>query len=148
VFGKRYVAGLLCALGITIAIQAMLRDAAVPPATGSAEERLDISEAVVRHVFVINYNAPAYYLSLFRQDPPAGFLARFKEQNPILLPLSARGQRGGTVLSVESVKYLSDTKVEVWTSIGANGMAHGTCFLVESGNGEWVVTGAVGYWTT
>src|SRR5687768_8970359 len=74
--------------------------------TPRAADRLDVIEAVFRHQFNKNAsggqrNVEYFFLSLDgRADPPPQLMARFKDENPIVLPVSM-----ATASAAEGVKH-------------------------------------------
>ena len=120
-----------------------------PPydASITSAEALDIAEATFRYQFGHNVSAqreraPVYFLRLFDKDPPSTFLARFKDHKPPVKNDSEFAIGKGLKFSVERIKRVSQTKVEVsggyyegWLS------ASGNLYTLELKDGRWIVTG-------
>ena len=127
--------------------------------TPRAADRLDVVEAVFRHQFNRNAsggqkNVEYFFLSLdARADPPPELLSRFKEEKPIVLPVSmatASASEGvkhkelggrGLIFGVTHVAWLDDSTAEVEGGYYEAGLsASGNTYRVKRTNGVWKVT--------
>jgi hypothetical protein len=91
--------------------------------------------------------APAFYLELMGEDPSPEFLARFDGNEPPVRKGSEFGDGGGVLFRVESVKRVSDTKVEVSGGYYEGSLsASGNTYFLERKDGGWVVTGDEMHW--
>lgn len=131
-----------------------------PNATTSADltpEELDILEAVFR--FQIGRGAPDTYPKRFLlslsggkgpwKDPPAEFLARFRENVPSVEPISAAGPRVGVgvheggppgiILKLAEFRRLDRDTAEVYGDYYSHLRASADTYLVERRAGAWVV---------
>ena len=126
--------------------------------TPRAADRLDVLEAVFRHQFNKNAsggqrNVEYFFLSLDgRADPPPELLARFKDQKPIVLPLSmataspAPGVKHkdlggrGLIFRITSIAWLDQDTAEVEGGYYEAGLsASGNTYRVKRANGAWKV---------
>jgi hypothetical protein len=128
--------------------------------TNRAADRLEVFEAVFRHQFDKNAsagqrNVDYFFLALEGgADPPPEFLARFKDEKPIVLPASMatasaaagvkhkdRGGRG-LIFSVTSIAWLDGDTAEVEGGYYEGGLsASGNTYRVQRVDGAWKVTG-------
>ena len=101
---------------ITVLVGACEGPAASPDHPTIAESQaLDIAEATFRYQFVHDGQTyPVYFLTLFDKDPSPEFLNRFKHHKPPVRPGSEFVMGKGVAFSVDRIKRVSKTKVEVF----------------------------------
>jgi len=150
------------ALLIGVLIAAALATLYTPSSLSRWRTEDDIREAVFRYQMQhigadMRHKADAYYLSVttfwFDWSPSDGFLSRFMNQKPPVMPVSqctaeADGvknktrwwQNEGLILSVGSVKWISDREAEVEGGYFEHGTsASGNIYRVIKRHGRWVV---------
>jgi hypothetical protein len=114
----------------------------------------DIREAVFRWQFehhpLPQQQDGVYFLRLEKgYDPPDEFMKRFAENRPPVRMMSrcnvqtSRDRRTGEqglMFRITSIRWESDTEVEVQSSCGWNGGDSGSTYNVKKENGKWKVT--------
>jgi hypothetical protein len=119
------------------------------------DEELDIYESVFRYQFQNNVSAQqqgahAYYISIYRYDPPEGYLKRFSGHLPIVLRRSEckihedgvihrQTKEPGLIFTVGDIRWISESEVEVEGGYFENGRsASGNTYFLRRENGKWV----------
>lgn len=120
----------------------------------SRKEDLHVAEATFRYMFEHNpsgqkQNAPAYFISLFRNDPTPTFLQRFAGQKPPVRYGSEFRERKGLLFHVDEITYITEGKAEVSGTYTESGLsASGSIYVVEKKNGIWSVTKDIKQWVS
>ena len=113
--------------------------------TITKEEALDIAESVFRYQFSHNASglqqkAQGFFLKLFRDDPDADFLSRFKDVMPPVHKGTEFKSGAGLRFSVVKIKRLTASTVEVEGGYFEGGLsASGNRYTVEKKDGKWTV---------
>ncbi len=154
----RRISVVFCAAALMLAFSTGFQANANRPAAATYDKALgkakalDIAEAVFRFQFGNNASgvqrkAPGYYLELFKADPDAGFLARFKNNEPPVGKASDFKQGQGLIFRVDKIKLVGKDRVEVEGGYyEGNLSASGVTFTVERKDGRWTVTNARRSW--
>jgi hypothetical protein len=126
--------------------------------TSRAADRLDVTEAVFRHLFDHNNSGGRDYVDYFflsvdgGADPPPELLLRFVREQPPVLPASMADSSGGhvkhkesggrgMVLGVGSVTWLDENSADVEASWYIGPLASmGYTYRVTRADGRWRVT--------
>jgi hypothetical protein len=129
-----------------------------------AAERLDVVEAVFRHLFDHNNSGGREYVDYFflsvdgGADPPPELLQRFVKEQPPVLPASMADSSGGgvrhkessgrgMVLGVGSVTWLDANSADVEASWYMGPLASvGYTYRVTRADGQWRVTAITVNW--
>jgi len=109
----------------------------------TVREKLDIAEAIFRYQFRAfqQRKAPAYFLSLFGEDPGQDFLKRFRGHKPPVKKGSEFARGKGLAFEVRNIRSVSKTKVEVSGGYYEHELsAQDNAYFVEFKGGKWVVT--------
>lgn len=109
------------------------------------QENLDICEVVFRYQFkhnasVVQQNANAYFILIFKQDPPDKFLARFTDNTPPVRKGSDFAIGKGLVFSIGSINRIDENTAQVYGGFYEAGLSSsGNLYTVVRKNGKWVV---------
>lgn len=108
-------------------------------------ENLDICETVFRYQFkhnasLVQQNAKAYFIMIFKQDPPDVFLARFKGNTPPVRKGSEFAIGEGLIFCIRSINRIDENTVHVSGGYyEAELSSSGNIYTVVRKNGQWVV---------
>jgi len=109
------------------------------------DELWAIVEAALRYMFVNNasaaqQNAPAYFVSLLRRDPPENFIRRFADVAIPVRPESAFKEGTGLKFFVTSIIFLDNDSVSVQAGYHEGNMsASGDTLTLKRENEKWIV---------
>ena len=109
------------------------------------QENLDICEAVFRYQFKHNtsgaqQNADAYFIMIFKQDPPDKFLTRFSGNLPPVRKGSDFTIGKGLVFSIGSIDRVDENTAQVYGGFYEAGLSSsGNLYTVVRKNSKWVV---------
>jgi hypothetical protein len=108
-------------------------------------ENLDICEAVFRYQFkhnasMVQQNAKAYFIRVFKQDPSDEFLARFTGNIPPVKKGSEFAIGQGLVFCIRSIDRIDENTVQVSGGYyEAELSSSDSVYTVVRRNGRWVV---------
>ena len=147
---RAFIVSIACLLGCS-AVPDQTREGERPFSSLSAEE-LDIYEAVFRYQFGHNasgqqQDAPAYFISVFGNDPSETFLARFADVHPPVRKGSEFKVGQGLAFSVGAIEMKGTDSAEVSGGYyEANLSASGNTYYVRRRDGQWVCEREVMHW--
>lgn len=124
------------------------------PATSSKED--DVREAVFRYEFkAVNRQADFYFIGVDNKNPSEEFLARFRDDVPIVRPISdarhekkpvpsivdKKTDKDGIIFRVGAVKWNSETHADVEGGYECGDLCDATegSYSVTLQGGHWVV---------
>jgi hypothetical protein len=124
------------------------------PAAGAKDD--DVREAVFRYQFkTLDRQADFYFIAVDNKNPNDEFLARFRDDVPVVKPISdarhekkpvpsivdKKTEKDGIIFRVGAIKWTSDTHAEVEGGYECGDLCDATngTYSVTLQNGHWIV---------